>query len=105
MCLLGEDITVYPLQSQGKTEIPGVDDGAEMKDTDVSRLEPRQQFPSNQAIRFLIDSLSLCLTSYPKNLYFIDLPQNLIIDPLINHKCCLFNVDPVSFWTTAFDKF
>ena len=38
MCLLSNDVHDYPFQSQGKTEIPGVDDGAEMKDTDVSKF-------------------------------------------------------------------
>lgn len=36
MCLLNQDITAYHFVSQGKTTIPGVDDGAEMQATDVS---------------------------------------------------------------------
>lgn len=35
-CLLSNDIHDYHYVSQGKTEIPGVDDGGEFKDTDVS---------------------------------------------------------------------
>ena len=43
MCLLSNEVHDYPFQSQGKTDIPGVDDGAEMQDTDVSnysRVKP-----------------------------------------------------------------
>lgn len=36
MCHLSNDIHDYFYVSQGKTEIPGVDDGAEFRDTDVS---------------------------------------------------------------------
>lgn len=36
MCLLSNDIHDYHYVSQGKTEIPGVDDAAEFKDCDVS---------------------------------------------------------------------
>lgn len=35
MCLLSNDIYDYHYVSQGKTEIPGVDDAAEFKDTNV----------------------------------------------------------------------
>lgn len=38
MCLLSDDIYDYHFVSQGKVEIPGVDDASEMKDTDVSIL-------------------------------------------------------------------
>jgi hypothetical protein len=34
--LLTNEIHYYPFQSQGKTDIPSVDDGAEFRDTDVS---------------------------------------------------------------------
>lgn len=36
LCLLSEDIYDYHFVSQGKVEIPGVDDAKEMQDTDVS---------------------------------------------------------------------
>ncbi|GIY95901.1 hypothetical protein CEXT_768515 [Caerostris extrusa] len=35
-CLLSDDIYEYHFQSQGKVEIPGVDDAQEFRDTDVS---------------------------------------------------------------------
>ena len=37
MCLLSNDIHDYFFVSQGKTEIPGVDDAEEMRLTDVSK--------------------------------------------------------------------
>lgn len=36
MCLLTNDVTYYNFVSQGKTEIPSVDDGEELSITDVS---------------------------------------------------------------------
>lgn len=36
LCLLSNDVMDYNIVSQGKTVIPGVDDGEEMKLTDVS---------------------------------------------------------------------
>lgn len=35
LCILSDDITDYHVVAQGKTEIPGVDDGYEMLCTDV----------------------------------------------------------------------
>lgn len=35
-CLLSNNIMDYHVVSQGKTSIPGVDDGEEFKDADVS---------------------------------------------------------------------
>lgn len=45
MCLLSNDIHDYWYVSQGKIDIPGVDDAVELKLTDVSkdhRIEPSQ---------------------------------------------------------------
>jgi hypothetical protein len=39
--LLSNEIHDYPFQSQGKTDIPSVDDGAEFRDTDVSTYSNR----------------------------------------------------------------
>lgn len=39
ICFLSTDINDYPMQSQGKTSIPGVDDGEEGYLTDVSDME------------------------------------------------------------------
>lgn len=36
ICYLSNDVNDYNIVSQGKTVIPGVDDGEEMKLTDVS---------------------------------------------------------------------
>jgi hypothetical protein len=36
ICFLSQDVNDYPMQSQGKTSIPGVDDGEEGFLTDVS---------------------------------------------------------------------
>lgn len=38
MCSLSDNIMDYYVVSQGKTTIPGVDDGEEFRDTDVSQL-------------------------------------------------------------------
>lgn len=41
MCLLSKDIYEYNYVSQGKVDIPGVDDGEESKLTDVSKISVR----------------------------------------------------------------
>jgi len=43
MCLLSNDVYEYPFQSQGKTDIPGVDDGQESQDTYVSGVSLKPQ--------------------------------------------------------------
>ena len=43
MCLLSDDIYDYHFVSQGKIEIPNVDDGEEMRLTDVS-IRTKTQF-------------------------------------------------------------
>lgn len=44
MCLLSNNVNDYHFVSQGKTSIPGVDDGEEFKITDVSLLLSRLLF-------------------------------------------------------------
>jgi len=46
MCLLSDNIMEYHVVSQGKTSIPGVDDGDELVGTDV-RKKMRLNFPSH----------------------------------------------------------
>lgn len=55
LCLLSNDIMDYHIVAQGKTVIAGVDDGEEMKLTDVS-----PEF-DDWLISFLYLSISLCL--------------------------------------------
>lgn len=43
MCLLSNNIRDYHFVSQGKTTIPGLDDGEEMLITDVSARSPRNK--------------------------------------------------------------
>lgn len=46
MCLLSNNVNDYHFVSQGKTSIPGVDDGEEFKITDVSLLLSRLLAPT-----------------------------------------------------------
>lgn len=45
--LLSNDIHDYYFVSQGKTEIPGLDDGEELEATDVSTTPTRQEYSSS----------------------------------------------------------
>jgi hypothetical protein len=51
--LFSNDIHDYPFQSQGKTDIPSVDDGAEFRDTDVSTYSNRLKEEMDRNKRFI----------------------------------------------------
>lgn len=57
ICLLSNEIHDYFYVSQGKTSIPGVDDGEEFQLTDVSKQIPSKYPP---------DVSSRCLSPYVK---------------------------------------
>jgi len=54
MCCLSDAITDYHFVSQGKTSIPGVDDGEEFVATDVSTTPKIQQLPPFVPVIFSI---------------------------------------------------
>lgn len=63
LCLLSEDIYDYHFVSQGKIEIPNVDDGEEMRLTDVSIRTKTQFVIKKKKIRIRI--LNNCLFFHP----------------------------------------
>lgn len=56
MCLLQQDISHYVFVAQGKTTIPGVDDGEELRLTDVC-------FPATLCFRCCFSYFSTLVTS------------------------------------------
>lgn len=77
-CLLSSHISDYPCISQGKTRIPGVNDGEEFEVTDVSEIE---------MLLILAEILKLFIPKFYS--YFLQLFKEktiIIVSPFSSHR-------------------
>lgn len=72
-CILTSRISDYPLISQGKTRIPGVNDGDDFELTDVSVLALWKTEKPNRSTRFLIKNFPVYIrVNFDSNFFFLD---------------------------------
>lgn len=91
MCLLSNEIKDYHFVSQGKTNIPGVDDGADFQETDVSDV-------TNQELLFqmcgrsaaLETGLNAYLTKHVTQLMEVDATVDINVLDLLFQAACSF---------------